>query len=257
MFGVEERNTMSNTDPELQALAEADPAAGITLTPAEAHVYLAAALGAGAGARPSRWRKRVAAAVAVVVGVGVVVPGIAYAGRFLALTGDYVNPTTFEPVKDHNPENQVVEMTSPDYPELVASEWPAYVPLPEGYDQKVFATALGRHWQKAAMGSDMGKDAPGILETVALIHSELEFAGRCVWVQEWLDAAPGSRQRERATSVLLQAPGWPATVASDGGGVVDDERRVAEAARDGKESVVREDDSVSCMDYRHFPGTKR
>lgn len=78
---------MSNTDPELSALVEADPVAGSTLTAIEAYAYLAAMLDPGAGARPNRWRKCAAAAVALVPGVGVGIPGIAYAGRFLALTG--------------------------------------------------------------------------------------------------------------------------------------------------------------------------
>ena len=248
---------MPHSDPELAVLMEADPAADVTLTPTEARVYLAATLADSSRTRPTRWRRRAIAATALLVGLGISVPGVAYGGWFRALTGEYVNPFTFEPVKDRDPNNQVVEMTKADYPQLVASEWPSYVPLPDGYNQTAFATAIGQRMHDNAVADAKREGAPGVEETVALIHTDLENAGRCVWIQEWLDAAPNSAQRQRATALLAESATWPATVASDGGGVVDSLRTVAEAAKTGNTSVVRNEDSTNCIDYRHYPGTHK
>lgn len=248
---------MPHSDPELAALMEADPAADVTLTPTEARVYLAATLAGSSRTRPTRWRRRAIAATALLVGLGISVPGVAYGGWFRALTGEYVNPFTFESTQDRDPDNQVVEKTSPDFPQLVASEWPSYVPLPEAYDQKVFVNAVGQYMHDSAVAAVKKDGASGFEGTVAEIHGDLEHAGRCVWIQEWLDAAPGSAQRSRASSVLRDSVQWPQTVATDGGGVVDSLRKVAQAAKDGNASVVREEDSLNCTDYRHFPGVRK
>lgn len=247
---------MPHSDPELAALLEADPAADVTLTPAEAHVYLTAALNEPTPTRPSRWRRRAIAATAVLVGLGISVPGVAYGGWFRALTGEYVNPDTFEPTHDRNSGGQVVEITGADYPQLVASQWPSYVPLPKGYNQKVFATAVGKYMGDKAAADAKREGAPGSLGTVALIRIQLEFTGRCVWVQHWLDAAPHSAERDRATTVLAQSADWPATVAN-GGGLSDSYRELAQAAKKGDTSAVRTEDSTNCMDYRHFPGAHK
>jgi hypothetical protein len=247
---------MMNSDAELDILKQADPAADIRLTRAEAHVYLAATLDAVQPGRARRRTKRTVATIGAVLGLAVGVPAAAYAVHFLALTGQYVKVDTFEPVESGSPEQEVVEISSPDYPDYVATEWPDYAPLPKGYDQKTFAKAVGAALQQAATSSEMGQGAPGVLGTVLGVRTDLESAARCVWLQEWVDAKPDSSQRQRAASVLLDATTWPATVATDGGGVVDWERSVAEAAKDGKEAVVRQE-AAACRDYRQFPGTHR
>lgn len=248
---------MPHTDPELAALMEADPAADITLAPTEAHVYLAASLEESSRKQTSRWRKRVIAATALLVGLGIAVPGVAYGGWFRAITGEYVNPDTFESTQDRNPNNQVVEMTAPDYPQLVAGEWPTYVPLPDGYNQKVFATAVGQYLHDTAVATTKEEGAPGYEGTVELVHTQLEFTGRCVWIQHWLDAAPHSAQREHAATVLAQSVQWPATVANLDAPGIESFQKLAQAAKNGDASVLRNEDSVNCMDYRNFPGTHK
>lgn len=248
---------MPHSDPELAALLEADPAADVTLTPTEAHVYLAATLADTSRTRQTRWRRRAIAAAALLVGLGISVPGVAYGGWFRALTGEYVNPFTFESTLDRNPDNQVVEKTSPDFPQLVASEWPSYVPLPEGYDKKVFTSAVGQYMHDSAVEAANKDGASGYQGTVAEIHGDLEHTGRCVWIQNWLDSAPGSAQRHHASRVLRESAQWPQTVATGSGGTTDSIRRVAQAAKDGNSWVVKQEDSLNCLNYRHFPGVPK
>ncbi|MFT4213859.1 MAG: hypothetical protein QM622_03680 [Microbacterium sp.] len=76
------------------------------------------------------------------------------------------------------------------------------------------------------------------------IVGEFEQYARCAWRAEWLaaDDAGDTARETTAASTLRAAASWPATVASDGGGLVAGELAVANAAiADDRASVEATD----------------
>ncbi|MCU1407714.1 MAG: glycosyltransferase [Glaciihabitans sp.] len=119
-----------------------------------------------------------------------------------------------------------------DLDKFVASRYPEDLPLPRGVDPAEVAAAVA-----FSIG---GSDA--IMQEIG-VDSGYESYFYCRWVDVWLvgDKTGDLRARDAATVVMQEATAWPALVATDGGGVVDQQKKFATAAaagdRDGVESA--------------------
>lgn len=213
------------------ALVAADPARDVSVRPEDARRIVRAAT-----ARPPRRRWIFpAAAIAVVCAVGI--PGAAVASGYLARTGWFGSPNPgspegTRPVGTEADGSEWIDTSAADYGDYAVTLWPAYATLPSGYDTAAFARAIAA-------------DAPEGLRQVTGIRSEFEQNARCAWRAEWLDAdALGDAARAAiAARTLTEAATWPATVASDGGGIVEEERAVAGAATAGDRAGVEAADA--------------
>jgi hypothetical protein len=80
------------------------------------------------------------------------------------------------------------------------------------------------------------------------IRMVLSLDAVCAWQGYWLqsDRLGDTAGRARATAVLTQVPTWPILVKTDGGGVIDSETGVADAAQRGDPEPVRADFSANC-----------
>lgn len=219
-----------NTDP-LADFAAADPARDVSLPAADVRRIVRAAT---AHPRRRRWILPVAA-IAVVCAVGI--PGAAVASGYLARTGWFGSPHPgspegTRPIGTEADGSEWIDTSAVDYGDYAVTLWPAYAPVPAGYDTTAFARAI------AADGVEGLRQVTGI-------RSEFEQNARCAWRAEWLDAdALGEAERAAtAAQTLTAAATWPATVATDGGGIVDVERALAAAATAGDRAGVEAIDS--------------
>lgn len=97
-----------------------------------------------------------------------------------------------------------------DFGAYVSSVAPRELPTPAGFD-----------WEaEAATVASWYSDEPGTVQRIGLV-SDLERALWLGWLLEWIeaDSAGDNSRREQAIAVLREAPTWPATVATDGGGI--------------------------------------
>ncbi len=219
-----------NTDP-FAALAAADPARDVSLTDAHARRLVQEAT-----ARSPR-RRWLLPTAAVVAALAVGIPGAAVASGYLARTGWFGSPNPgspegTRPIGTEADGSEWIDTSAADYSEYAVTLWPAYAPLPAGYDTEAFARSIAA-------------DAPEGLRQVTGIRSEFEQNARCAWRAEWLDAdALGDADRAAtAAQTLTAAATWPATVATDGGGIVDEERALAAAATAGDRAGVEAADA--------------
>ena len=80
------------------------------------------------------------------------------------------------------------------------------------------------------------------------IRMVLSMDAVCAWQGYWLqsDRLGDTAARARATAVLTQVPTWPVLVKNDGGGVIDSETAVANAAQRGDPGPLRADFAANC-----------
>ncbi|MDF2046145.1 hypothetical protein [Microbacterium sp. Kw_RZR3] len=224
-----------NTDP-FAALSAADPARDVALSPDEARHLVRAAI-----ERPRRRRRRWVVPTAAIIAVFAIgVPGVAAASGYLARTGWFGSPNPgspegTQPVGTEADGSEWIEIDAPDYVEVAVGLWPAQAILPPGSDTMRFATSIAERTATQGEG----------LRQVTGIRSEFEQYARCAWRAEWLDAdALGDTARaQTAAQTLTTAATWPATVATDGGGIVDEEKLVARAATAGDRAGVEAADA--------------
>jgi len=216
------------TPDTLDALAAADPARDVDIAPEHARRILRAAT-----AQPARRRRWIVPTAAVVAALAVGIPGVAVASGYLARTGWFGSPSPgspegTRPLGTEADGSEWIDTSASDYGDYAVTLWPSYAPLPDGYDTGMFARAIA-------------SDGPEGLRQVTGIRSEFEQNARCAWRAEWLDAdAVGDAARAAvAARTLTEAATWPATVATDGGGIVDEERALATAAVAGDRAVVQ------------------
>ncbi|MEA5055396.1 MAG: hypothetical protein VB093_18415, partial [Propionicimonas sp.] len=137
------------TEPELEMLAQADPARDVRLSQSESHALLRATLEAPGRTSISlplaeRWRNR---AVRIGIGaaaLGIVVPALAYGGNFLAQSGEFT-PADGEtgPIS-----SEWINILAADFPDYAVTQWPDHIVLPGSYDQRTFARLVALHFQK-------------------------------------------------------------------------------------------------------------
>ena len=126
-----------------------------------------------------------------------------------------------------------------DAPDAIRDLYPTWMPLPAGdsrQDAERTVNALyGRSVQEAQA------ESPGhVLTQETDIKRMFESYGRCAWYRAWVeaDSRHDEKSRDLASRRIGEAVEWPATVSTDGGGVVDHLRAVAEAASAGDSSAV-------------------
>ncbi|WZH37290.1 MAG: hypothetical protein PIR02_01205 [Microbacterium enclense] len=215
-----------NPDP-FDALAAADPARDVRMPPDRARRLVRAAT-----RQPVRHGRWVVPIVAIVAVSGIGIPAAAVASGYLARTGWFGSPNPgspegTRPIGTEADGSEWIDTSASDYPDYAVTLWPSYASLPIGYDAATFARAIAA-------------DAPEGLRQVTGIRSEFEQNARCAWREEWLDAdAAGDAHRAAiAAQTLTGAATWPATVTTDGGGIVDEEKALAAAADAGDRAGV-------------------
>lgn len=120
-----------------------------------------------------------------------------------------------------------------DAPKAIVDAYPADLPLPPGATSNdVIAPVAKVLTEKGVVPSDTSGHVAMQDTTVRVFY---ENAARCLWFREWLDADSASDQERltAATEGIQNSLTWPATVASDGGGVVDYLQTQADAAAAG------------------------
>lgn len=83
------------------------------------------------------------------------------------------------------------------------------------------------------------------------LQSTLEFEAGCQWATYWITSHETGNETAAtdALTVLDAVPTWPATVATDGGGLVDMWQEIADAARAGDIAGVNDAGyTVNCTD---------
>lgn len=113
---------------------------------------------------------------------------------------------------------EVIRLDAPDFP-AVAAQLAAGFPLPPGIRIEDVIAPL-----KADEPTD---------QAVLGVRASIEFLIGCEWATYWLEShlAADPDAMADAQAVLDLVPSWPATVATDGGGVVKMWTEVGDAAR--------------------------
>lgn len=201
---------MAVTDTELDSrLARADTAEAFAF---DAALLDRLASDAQAAARRRSVRARLAGAgiaVAVVVGVSVGTPAVAEVVRaFFAQTGQV--PTEDSAGSEAVPGSEWIDTSASDLRDYIETIYPEWLPLAPGQDQAALIDQV----------VDERERNPGLQQEVT-VRLRFEWLMLDAWVDEWIAAhAAGDATREAtALTVLLEARGWPASLASDGGGV--------------------------------------
>lgn len=243
------------SDPGLQSLAEADPAAGITLSPIEAHHLLRTTLEADseAAAAPTRsWRSRAARIGIGAAAIGVAVPTLAFAASFLAQTGMFNHPGG-----ENGPgTSEMINLLAPDYVDYAVTQWPAHVTLPASFDVKEFARTRAQAIHDTQVAENAAEEHPSDASFMAAdgVKLDFEIAARCVWLNEWLsaDASGDTAAAANAAVKLVEATRWMYTVAFFTKEPLADLRQVAAAAGAGDRGIVQ-DDAAGCPAYTRTP----
>lgn len=225
-------------DSTVAALAAADPAAGIALDSDTSHHFLSATLDASTRPAPKKRKLTIAAAgVAGLLAIAMATPAVADGIGYVAQTG------LFGPDLSDSDDSEWIQLGAPDYVDYAVTLYPDYARLPAGYDQTRFAELVAESTAKSLLAGEESAtiQATGIVEM-------FEYRARCAWQVEWLDAnAAGDATRQaNAATILVEAATWPATVITDGGGIVKAHQAVARAAQARDRSTVAEAVTTHC-----------
>lgn len=182
---------------------------------------------ATAGEHP-RQPKRTVAAIAIVgtliVG-GAALPAAAQElGTFLAQTG-WLPPPSSEVITG----SEVIDTSAPDFPEYLRASLSSDATLPPGINhdeliERIIAQSTAN---------------PGLTQEVGFRRT-YEMIAHCGWMAEWQQATRDgdTEAANRAVVELQAATEWRALVATDGGGIMDLYRDVAESAAAGDARAV-------------------
>jgi len=232
------------------ALRRADPASQWAMAPGATEGLVGELRGMDVTAKASsmgrhrRWIAFLLAGVTCLGGVSVAAPAVANFMGFFA--EDVENPP---PVPTSTAEGQVRNEAIPtsewinplasDYAEFAKTKY-ASLPLPLGYDEALLKNASASKEADMYRGNDQGD---GIITQDIAPAVRYEDIVRCIWQKEWLDQhQQGNAQAQsEAVTVLRQSLAWPATVATDGGGVVQRMTQTVSAAESGNAAQVEED----------------
>lgn len=243
-----------HTDPDLKLLAEADPAADVSLSPIESHHLLRTTLDASPSATsPARgWRNRVVRVGIGAVALGIAVPALAFAGNYLAQTGMFNHPGG-----ENGPgTSEMIDILAPDYVDYAVTQWPDYVTLPASFDVKEFARTRAQATHDAFVASNAAEEHPSDASYMAAdgVKLDFEIAARCVWLNQWLDADARGDAAATAESAakLDEAATWKYTVVFFTKEPLAGVRRVADAASAGDRAVVQAD-AADCPAYTRTP----
>jgi len=165
-------------------------------------------------------------AALLVFGAGAVAaPAAADAVRdFLAQTGRPIGSGT-----EIIPDSEWIDLGAPDLREYVESIYPEYVVLAPGQTREGAIDVVVNMWAQR----NGETQAVGLQRTV-------ETLAFCGWTNEWISARedddPGRAQT--AAEMMLLTTTWPAVIATDGGGIVEDQLSYANAALAGNRAGV-------------------
>ena len=244
-------------DPELRMLAEADPAADVTLSPIEGHALLRATRDSSqTDSDPvtavSGWRSRAARIGIGAAAIGVAVPTLAFAASFLAQTGMFNTPGG-----ETGPgTSELINLLAPDYVDYAVTQWPDHVTLPASFDVKEFARTRAQAIHDIQVAENAAEEHPSDASFMAVdgIRLDFEIAARCVWQNQWLsaDASGDTAAAAEAAAMLEAATTWKYTLVFFTKEPLADLRQVAAAAK-ARDRAVVQDDAADCPAYTRTP----
>ncbi|WP_313539484.1 hypothetical protein [Leifsonia aquatica] len=185
--------------------------------------------------QPVWWRRRplLGATLGIIFTVGVVGVPAAAAVEWLAHTGIFGGQGT------EVDKSEWIGVDASDAPTAISGLYPAWMPLPPGTTR---ADAEGKVTSLYNRGVDEALDeTPGhVLTQETDIKRMFESYGRCAWYRAWIDADQTHDEAALAlaTKTIDEATSWPATVSTDGGGVVEHLREIARSAAEGDRNAV-------------------
>ncbi len=145
------------------------------------------------------------------------------------------------------PNSEWINPLASDYAEFAKTKY-ASLPLPSRYDEEQLKNASALEEAQTYRYSDQGN---GIITQDIAPTTRYESVVRCLWQKEWLDRhLQGDIDgQSEAGMVLRRSLAWPATVATDGGGVVERMTLMVAAAEAGDAEQVEEDQRIlGCKD---------
>lgn len=181
------------------------------------------------------WRRRplLGATLGLVIAAGVVGVPAAAAVEWLAHTGMFGGQGT------EVDKSEWIGLDASDAPSAIRGLYPAWMPLPAGSTRADAERAVGLLYGRSVDHAQ--EEAPGhVLTQETDIKRMFESYGRCTWYRAWIDADQTHDEAALAlaTKTIDEATGWPATVSTDGGGVVNHLREVARSAAGGDRDAV-------------------
>ncbi|MCI0156498.1 hypothetical protein KNO15_07290 [Leifsonia shinshuensis] len=185
--------------------------------------------------KPVWWRRRpvLGAALGVIIAVGVVGVPAAAAVQWLAHTGMFGGQGT------EVDKSEWIGLDASDAPSAIRGLYPAWMPLPAGTTRADAEATVGSLYHRSV--DEAQEETPGhVLTQETDIRRMFESYGRCTWYRAWIDADQTRDEAALAlaTKTIDEATGWPATVSTDGSGVVDHLREVARSAGDGDRDAI-------------------
>jgi hypothetical protein len=199
-----------------------------------------------------RWIALLLAGAACLGGVSIATPAVANFMGFLA--EDVENPppvpssTGDRQVRNEDiPNSEWINPLASDYAKFAKTKY-ASLPLPPRYDEERLKNAAALEEAQVYRNNYEGS---GVITQDIAPTTRYESVVRCLWQKEWLDRHQqgDSQGQSAAVSVLRQSLAWPATVATDGGGVVEHLTLTVSAAAAGDAERVEEDQRVlGCRD---------
>jgi hypothetical protein len=190
---------------------------------------------ASAGRARRWWRRRpvAGAIVGVILAVGAVgVPAAAV--TWLAHTGVFGGGGT------ETDDSEWIGVDAADAPQAVRDLYPTWMPLPDGTDRGNAERVVNSLYARSVAAAKSDDEDGHVITQATDIQRMFESYGRCAWYRTWIDAhdADDPDTLALASRTIDEATRWPATVSTDGGGVVDHLRQVAESAADGDRAAV-------------------
>ncbi|MFF0467630.1 hypothetical protein ACFYPX_09430 [Micromonospora zamorensis] len=184
--------------------------------------------------RTSRGAARRWQSIAVTTGVlaALLAPTTAFGYAAPASTGEYGQPGYTE-----NDTSEYLRTDGVDFREVVQVLRPTEVPVPPGYsfasDIEEFVSGVGGE--------------PAVIQVTAIRGIYAGWAA-CAWKADWLAArfAGDEPRSAAAVAVLREVSSWPLVGQTDGGGIRQQHRKVAEAAERGDVTVVGDDIRSNC-----------
>jgi hypothetical protein len=185
--------------------------------------------------RGTPFRLRARPRIAVAIAVAVCIPVAAAAAYQLsAHTGLFGNPGATE-----NDTSEWLRSDAPDFGDAVAALVPS-LRLPRGGSWQV----------EVERQAKVGRTSPGLIQVTA-VERDFEMYARCAWIRAWTIAFDrNDRARAARAAAMIEASAkWPATVASDGGGVVGRIRSLGVAAEQGYAAPLYQELAVNCSGF--------
>jgi len=161
---------------------------------------------------------------ALVVG-GAALPAAAEGLRTFLAQADFFPEAGGEVI----PDSEWVDTAAPDFPEYVITTLWSDATLPPGMIHDEIVERIIKQ----------NLENPGTRQEVG-IRRAYEVIAQCGWMSEWRQSTlSGDDEAARAAAIQLQAATtWRALIATDGGGIMDFYREVAEAAASGDARTV-------------------